>query len=270
MDADVFLAKHPVYTREEWLAKQGSSESIRTKETQLHYYVKTGRAVRVRHGLYVSVPAGEDPALLQPDPFLICAKAAPDSVIAYHAAMEYHGRAYSLHQRFDFLTTTDIRHFEFRGVAYRGLTFPKRLLDKQATHCEVEAQERSGVTVRVTSLERTLVDALDRPEVAGGWEEIWRSLGSVEYYDGKRIVAYLKLLGNATTVAKTGYFLEEHQNALPFGAAVLAELASMRPSQVRRMEAKARPDDRFIPRWNLVVPAVVADCRWEEPMPNIG
>lgn len=69
MDADVFLAKHPVFTREEWLAKQGSSESIRTKETQLHYYVKTGRAVRARHGLYVSVLPGDDPALLQPDPF---------------------------------------------------------------------------------------------------------------------------------------------------------------------------------------------------------
>ena len=265
MDADVFLAKHPVFTRDEWLKNVTGSDSVRTKETKLHYYVKKGRAVRVRQGLYVSVPAGDDPALLQPDPFLICAKAAPDSVIAYHAAMEFHGRAYSLHQRFYFLTTADIRHFEFRGVSYRGLTFPKRLLEEEETHCEVEEQERSGVTVRVTTLERTLVDALDRPEVAGGWEEIWRSMGSVEYYDGKRIVNYLKLLGNATTVAKTGYFLEEHQNALPFGAAVLDELAALRPSQVRRMEAKVRPGDRFMPRWNLVVPAAVADRRWEEP-----
>lgn len=115
------------------------------------------------------------------------------------------------------------------------------------------------MTVRVTTLERTLVDALDRPEVAGGWEEIWRSLGSVEYFDGKRIVNYLKLLGNATTVAKTGYFLEEHKTTLPFGAAVLDELAAMRPGQVRRMEAQVRPGDRFMPRWNLVVPALVAD-----------
>ena len=30
-------------------------------------------------------------------------------------------------------------------------------------------------------------------------------------------------------------------------------------------EAKVRPDDRFMPRWNLVVPAAVADRRWEEP-----
>ena len=57
----------------------------------------------------------------------------------------------------------------------------------------------------------------------------------------------------------------EHQNALPFGAAVLDELAAMRPGQVRRMEAQVRPGDRFMPRWNLVVPALVADRRWEEP-----
>ena len=266
MDADVFLSKHPVFTREDWLKSLAGSDSVRTKETKLHYYVKKGRAVRVRHGLYVSVPPGDDPATVHPDPFLVCAKAAADSVVAYHAAMELHGRAYSLHQRFDFQTSTDVRSFAFRGVSYRARTFPVRLMDLEETHCEVEEQERSGLTVRVTTLERTLVDALDRPELAGGWEEIWRSMGSVEYYDGKRIVNYLKLLGNATTVAKTGYFLEQHLAALPFGAGVLDELAAMRPQQPRRMDRQRRDDDVFAPRWNLIVPRQVAEQSWEEQL----
>lgn len=29
--------------------------------------------------------------------------------------------------------------------------------------------------LRVASLERTLVDVLDRPDLAGSWEEVWRS-----------------------------------------------------------------------------------------------
>ena len=265
MDAEVILSKHPVFTREDWLKNLAGSDSVRTKETKLHYYVKKGRAVRMRQGLYISVPPGDDPLAVQPDPFLVCAKSAADSVIAYHAAMEFHGRAYSLHQRFDFLTIADIRSFEFRGVSYRALTFPARLIEAEETHCEVEKRERSGVTVRVTTLERTLVDALDRPELAGGWEEIWRSMGSVEYYDGKRIVNYLKLLDNATTVAKTGFFLEQHLASLPFGAGVLEELAAMRPQQPRRMGGQRRGDDIFMPRWNLVVPLRVAERRWEEP-----
>ena len=55
MDAEVFLSKHPVFTREDWLRSLAGSDSVRTKETKLHYYVKKGRAVRVRHGAPRSV-----------------------------------------------------------------------------------------------------------------------------------------------------------------------------------------------------------------------
>ncbi len=45
----------------------------------------------------------------------------------------------------------------------------------------------------------------------GGWEEIWRSLETVEFFDLDRIVEYVLLLGNATTASKVGYYLEEHR-----------------------------------------------------------
>jgi len=38
----------------------------------------------------------------------------------------------------------------------------------------VSIAERSGQSLRVATLERTLVDVLDRPELSGSWEEIWR------------------------------------------------------------------------------------------------
>ena len=49
-----------------------------------------------------------------------------------------------------------------------------------------------------TSLERTLVDVLDRPDLTGSWEEIWRSLESIEFFDIEQIVEYVLLLENAT------------------------------------------------------------------------
>jgi hypothetical protein len=45
-----------------------------------------------------------------------------------------------------------------------------------------------------------LVDVLDRPDLSGGWEEIWRSLETIEYFDLDEIVAYARLLDNATTI----------------------------------------------------------------------
>ena len=41
----------------------------------------------------------------------------------------------------------------------------------------------AGEQARVTTLERTLADVLDKPDKSGGWEEIWRSLEMAEFFD---------------------------------------------------------------------------------------
>ena len=71
-------------------------------------------------------------------------------------------------------------------------------------------RERAGMPIRVASIERTMVDALDRPHFSGGWEEVWRSLESVEFFDLDKVVEYALLLDNATTASKVGFFLEQH------------------------------------------------------------
>jgi predicted transcriptional regulator of viral defense system len=73
---------------------------------------------------------------------------------------------------------------------------------------------RIGLPLRVTDIERTFVDVLDRPDLSGGWEEIWRSLESVEYVKTERVVEYALLLNKSTTVAKLGFFLEQHKDHL--------------------------------------------------------
>ena len=157
-----------------------------------------------------------------------------------------------------------MRAFHFREVDYQPIFFPKKLQAGGHEFDETEMRDRAGQLVRVTSLERTLVDVLDRPLLAGGWEEIWRSMGSVEYFDGTRIVRYVEKLGNATTAAKVGYFLQEHSQSLPHDEGTLRKLEELKPRQVRRLTATRRADDRFIARWNLIVPSQVADQTWEE------
>ena len=83
--------------------------------------------------------------------------------------------------------------------------------------------------IRVASLERTLVDVLDRPDLSGSWEEIWRSLESIEFFDLDKVVEYALLLGNATTVAKVGFFLEQHRESLMVEDRHLQPLHEVRP-----------------------------------------
>lgn len=129
---------------------------------------------------------------------------------------------------------------------------------------EVKTLERAGVGVRVTSLERALVDVLDRPDLGGGWEEIWRSLELVEFFDLDRVVEYALLLDNATTAAKVGLFLEQRRDALMVEAKHLQPLREQRPRSPHYLERQHREDGRLVADWNLIVPKRILDRAWEE------
>ena len=103
-------------------------------------------------------------------------------------------------------------------------------------------------------LERTLVDLFDRPDLGGGFEEVWRSLATVECFELDAVTEYAALLGNATTVAKVGFFLEAHRERLMVSDAHLARLRRRRPRQPHYFEKRDAGKGRLAARRNLVVP----------------
>ena len=115
----------------------------------------------------------------------------------------------------------------------------------------------------MTTLERTLVDVLDQPDKAGGWEEIWRSLEMVEFFDIDAVIDYAVQLGSALAVARVGFFLEQHREPLMVEEKHLARLQQHAPSGPRYLDSTREPG-KFISRWNLVVPEYVLHRCWEE------
>ena len=266
MKIQEFLFNRPVFTFEEFtdfLAAK-DSRNVKTQRAILWYYLKTGRILRVRRGLYVTVPPGLTPESSPVDPYLVAAKMSRDAVLAYHTALELHGKAYSVYTTSVYLTQLATRPVTFRGHRYRGLLFPKALMAKQQESFGVELVDRAGLDVRVTSLERTLVDVLDRPFLSGGWEEVWRSLESVEFFDLVKVAEYAFLLGNATTTARVGFYLEQHRDALMVDDTHLEELRAHKPRKPHYMVRKGRKPGRLMVGWNLVVPEEILERSWEE------
>jgi predicted transcriptional regulator of viral defense system len=118
----------------------------------------------------------------------------------------------------------------------------------------VLCQRRSGSELRVTGLERTLVDVLDRPDLTGSWEEIWRSLESVEFFDIEQVIEYVLLLENSTTAAKVGFFLDQHREELMLDDVHLKPLQKLRPRQPHYLNRGKRLGCRWVKKWNLMVP----------------
>jgi len=261
-----FFAKHPVFTVQEldqFLARERTG-NISTRRALLAHHRKMGRILPVRRGLYVSVPPGESGDTFSSDPYLLASRMTEDALLAYHTALEFHGKAHSVFTRFYYLSRRQSLPVTFRSLEFRNVIFPKALREEGEELQGVSRMERAGLDVRVTELERTLVDVMDRPDLCGGWEEIWRSLESVEFFDLDRVIKYALLLGNATTIAKVGFFLEQHRESLMVEQRHLKSLREHRPKRPHYMVLGGRKPGHLVSDWNLVVTREVLERSWEE------
>ena len=263
---DTFFRRHPVFTGEELdeHLSAGGRVGERTQESLVAYHTRTGRLVRVRRGLFAVIPPEADSATYPIDPYLIASKLTPDSVLSHHTALEFHGRAYSVWQQLTYLSSRPVERLTFRSHVYRGTRLPAALVRSGKENLGVTTIDRAGLSLRVTSLERTLVDVLDRPHRSGGWEEIWRSLESVEFFDLDMIVEYVLLLGNATTASKVGFYLDEHRESLMVEERHLKALRGLRPRQPHYIDRHRSGDVSLVSAWNLVVPTEVVERSWQE------
>ncbi len=261
-----FFRRHPVFTGEELAAYLSTCGEVgpRAQEALLAYHKKTGRVVLVRRGLYAVIPPGEDPGSYPVDPVLVAARVTKDAVLSHHTALELHGRAYSVQEHFTYSASRPPIPITFRSHVLRGVGFPKGLRRDGRVYFGVSTMDRAGMEIRVASLERTLVDVLDRPDISGSWEEIWRSLESVEFFDLDRVVDYAILLENATTAAKVGFFLEQHRDPLMVEDHHLNPLHELTPRHPHYLDRSRRKSGRLISKWNLMVPREVLERTWGE------
>ena len=181
MKVTSFFEKHPVFQYTEfgeYMSQQGTTRPESWK-CLLNYHHKSGHIIRIKRGLYAVKPTFINIDQFWIDPFLIAGKAAPDAIIAYHSALEFHGLAYTTFEEYFFLTEKKGPIFQFENQTYHPVIVPKVLIDLNETNVDVITISRQGLSIKITDVERTIVDVLDRPDLSGGWEEVWRSLDHV-------------------------------------------------------------------------------------------
>ena len=258
-----FFALHPVFSREEFarfLASRGAA-STQTADSHLTRYLAAGRIGRVKRGVYFVSGPGETAQKTSLDYLLIASRLAPDAVLAYHTALEAHGHAQSLFENLFFLTETKVKPLTFRGRRLVPVVPPAALRRKKKSFVLCTEVERRGLHCRVTTLERTLVDVLDRPDLAGGLEETWRSLAGIPLLDLDPILSYVHLRGEATLAAKVGFFLEQRRDTLRVPERVLTRLRRLRPQQPHYLDRQL--GGQMAPGWNLIVPIPILAREWE-------
>lgn len=267
MKIEQFFYEHPVFRHEEFVlfkSAHGESNSHNVKMA-LSYYVRHSRIKSIRRKLYAVVPPNQSVDSVLIDPYLIAGKVTEDAIIGYHSALELLGAAYSSFGQLTYVTQQKSKSFEFDGHWYQSVAVPKALQNKQASDVYVDTINRQGVNIRVTNPARTFVDALDRVELCGGWEEVYRSISSLAVLNAQQVVDYCLMLDNARLNAKVGYFLSKRQDAFAITKQQLAPLLERKPKVAQYISGTPGEQYKLVKPWNIYLPLSVINQSWEEP-----
>ncbi len=268
MKLGLFFATHPVFTGKELKASLGAAyKANSTLQNLLQYHQKQGHILLVRKGLYAAIPKEAQGFENLIDPFLLASKLSDDAVLAYHTALALHGRGYTTTNHFYYLTRTrKKKSFEFQGNTYQAVSIPSTLKN---TDMGIVQRNRLGLTLSVTSLERTFVDILDRPSLCLSWEEIFRIIESIEYLHLDAVLEYATHLGKRKTAAMVGFFLEMYQEKWIVSSKHLENLQKLCPKKPFYLKRALKGPHKLISKWNLILQQEFLNKSWEEPHENI-
>ena len=164
MAIERFIETHKVFTTEEMQSECGSGS---TTANLLSRAVARGKIERVKRGLCIShVGAAIN---READKYEIGAKLFPGSVLAYQTALEDLGFDHYCAPRLFTCWGKENKSLTFHGVRYRCFAAPPEL--------------DSTISVkhfgfRVTSTEQTVVDCVDKPSRALGYENVCLSFSN--------------------------------------------------------------------------------------------
>ena len=142
----------------------------------LSQHLKAGNLRRIARGVFASVPKHADAATWSVDRFLAASRLRPGGVIAYHSALELLGYGY-----------TDSQDVQVASAGQPGVLktadFTCRFVDPFRPFRARRFAARSTASaksVTATTLECTIADLFDRPDLAGDVEELINSLDLVD------------------------------------------------------------------------------------------
>lgn len=221
------------------LSRAGTSSALSRWQTQ-------GLVKSVRRNLYVAInPVSSTPIA---DKYEICGHISSSSYVGWHTALEFHGVA---HQPF-------YNAFVGSRTRFTAFQFEKILFEYCAT--PFEPIEENGIIrpignpyVKVSDLERTIIDCCHRIDRAGGPEELLHCMESVVFLDEAKLNKYLALYHNINLYQKVGFILEQSQQFHHVSDSFI-EMCRAKGALHTQHLTSTGDSNSYVHRWKLYIP----------------
>lgn len=233
------LLKKPIFNMENVNEFYNNMDSARSAIKRL---MKEGMVVKIRNNMYTCI-SGETGAPIA-NRFQIASHITQTSYVSHHTAMEYYGITDQVFYNVYVSSETSFRNFTFDGYTY----------------CFVASKNPEGVErplysggVKVTNLERTIVDSIKDMDKISGIEEVVQNMESVHRMQEKRLLKYMEVYKSQFLYQKMGYLLWPHKEQMGLSDSFF-EKCKKQIGKSKRYLTRDQEGGCYDNAWKLVVP----------------
>ncbi len=234
------LAKLSVFSVDDVTKLTGNKK---TAYSALDRMMKRDQVRKIRQNVYSCVNQASGQVFASR--YQIACAVSPGAYISHHTAFEFYGLANQVFFEVYISSDAKFRDFEFNNVLYRHVS-------SKLGEGVIEAKNTSGV--RVTDLERTVVDGIKDFEKIGGFEELIKSLEEVLYLDEVKLKKYLDGYDIKALYQKTGYLLDNFKDNMQLTDEFIRYCQDRIGKSTRYLLKNTADKSRYDSRWQLVVP----------------
>lgn len=199
---------------------------------------------KVKHNLYVVCDLENNNPIGHP--FMIASKISKDSYISYRSALEFHSKS---KKNFSTISVSSLKKFE-------DFKFDKFLYKYIPNQFEFGIEEVNGI--RVTDKERTFIECVNKPELAGDSEFLVTRLEEIGKINGKKLLKYLSYYKSRKLYAKVGFMLNWLNYVFDVEQKIIDE-CYVKAGNVKYYFDKEtkKCSNRYIRYWYLIVPDII-------------
>lgn len=253
MDVFTEMAKYPVFTIDDVKRLTGNKKTAYSKMNRL---LKKGQIKKIRNNIYSVVnPTTGD---IVANRFQIGCALTSTAFISHHSAFEYYGLSNQVFYEVYISSETKFNRFTYGNMTYKHV---------KSKMNEGIIQAKNTIGVRITDLERTVIDSIRDLNKISGYEELLNCLESVHYLDEAKLKHYLDIYNTQGLYQKVGYILNIYRNDMQLSEGFI-EYCRNKIGRSRRYLVNNTKENSYYNRdWELMIPKdhyAITEFRGEE------
>lgn len=245
MDAYRYLAKLPTFSISH---VEELTQNRKTAYSLLDGLMKKGLVKKVKSNIYSAI----DPSTGQvyANRYQIACAITYTAYISHHSAFEYYGLANQVFYEVYVSSKTRFNPFEYENIDYKYIA-------SRMDEGVVEAKNTLGI--RVTDLERTVIDSINDFNKIGGFEELLNCISGIHYIDETKLREYLDIYDRQVLYQRTGYILNQFKAEMKLSDEFINYCKERVGSSRRYLINDLKEKNLFDKEWNLMVPDSILD-----------